>query len=173
MRLDKLAKQLRSHDRERRKAGQLLATRLRQQIADADRKIRIQVQALEDGIEPQIVTARIAELKADKEAATAALAEIDQPQLEDEDDYLADRLARLPDLAAQLRDAPRDVKRQTFEAFELRIRYDKAARSIHISATVSEAVANAFENTKALQSEGFQVTVSDMRSSRLGACGGF
>ena len=37
----------------------------------------------------------------------------------------------------------------------------------------AETVAQASENTKALQSEGFQVTVSDMRSSRLGACGGF
>jgi len=161
MRLDKLAKQLRSHDRERRKAGQLLATRLRQQIADADRKIRIQVQALEDGIEPEIVSARIAELKADKEAATAALAEIDQPQLDDEDDLLAERLARIPDLTESLRNAPREVKRQTFEAFELRIAFDKAARRIEISATIAEAVAQAFENTKALQAEGFQVTVSD------------
>jgi hypothetical protein len=161
MRLDKLAKQLRSHDRERRKTGQLAATRLRQQIADANRKIRIQVQALEDGIEPEIVTARISELKADKEAAMAALAEIDQPQLENEDDYLADRLARIPDLTQSLRNAPPEMKRQTFEAFELRISFDKAARRIEISATIADTVAQTFEDTKALQSEGFQVTVTD------------
>ena len=54
------------------------------------------------------------------------------------------------------------MKRQTFDAFGLRIEYDKAERRIEISATVTEAVADAFENTKALQSEGFQVTVSDI-----------
>jgi hypothetical protein len=173
LRLEKLAKQLKSHQRDQKQTGKLLATRLRQQIAEADRKIKIQVQALEDGIEPEIVSARIAELKADKEATTATLAEINQPEVEAEDDYLAGRLAQIPDLTQSLRDAPRETKRQTFEAFELRIDYDKAARSINISATVSQAVADAFESTKALQSEGFQVTTSDMRSSRLGVCGGF
>ena len=51
-----------------------------------------------------------------------------------------------------------EAKRQTFDAFGLRIEFDKAERRIEISATISEAVADAFENTKALQAEGFQVT---------------
>jgi len=70
MRLDKLARQLKTHGRDEQRQGKLLATRLRQQTAEADRKIKVQIQALEDGIEPEIVTARIAELKADKHAAT-------------------------------------------------------------------------------------------------------
>jgi hypothetical protein len=67
LRLEKLTKQLKSHQQGQKQTGKLLATRLRHQIAEADRKIKIQVQALEDGIEPEIVTARITELKADKQ----------------------------------------------------------------------------------------------------------
>lgn len=167
LRLEKLAQQLKAHDRDERRANRLAATRLRQHLADTDRKLRIQVQALEDGIDAELVTARITELRADRDTAQAALDAITPEERDTEDDYLTERLARLPDLAAQLHDAPREIKRQTFEAFELRIRYDKAARSIHISATVSEAVANAFENTKALQTEGFQVTVSDIAGARF------
>lgn len=81
-----------------------------------------------------------------------------QPQL----DYLSEQLARIPDLTKVLRDAPPEVKRQTFDAFDLRIDFDKATGRIEISATVSQALADAFENTKALQSEGFQVTVGDI-----------
>ncbi|PZR65201.1 MAG: hypothetical protein DLM63_12660, partial [Solirubrobacterales bacterium] len=50
LRLDKLARQLKAHGRDQKRQGKLLATRLRQQIAEADRKIRVQIQALEDGI---------------------------------------------------------------------------------------------------------------------------
>jgi len=162
LRLEKLAKQLASHQRNHKRSGQLLATRLRQHIAEADRKIKIQVQALEDGIEPELVTARITELRADKEAAAAALADIPEQDIEAEDGYLAERLAQLPDLTEALRTAPPEVKRQTFDAFELRISFNKADRRIEISATVAQAVAEAFENTKALQSEGFQVTTGDI-----------
>jgi hypothetical protein len=44
-----------------------------------------------------------------------------------------------------------EVQRQVFEAFELEILYDKAERRIEISATVSEAVAEAFNKQRALQ----------------------
>ena len=50
--------------------------------------------------------------------------------------------------------------------FGLRIDYDKAERTIAVSATVTETVANAFENTKGLREEAFQsangVAVSDI-----------
>jgi hypothetical protein len=121
-----------------------------------------QVEALEAGVDAELVTDRIAELKADKATYEAALAEIPVQQEDAEADQLAQRLARIPDLGQQLRDAPREIQRQTFEAFDLKIAFDKAAGRIEVSATVTEAVANAFENTKALQAEGFQVTFSDI-----------
>jgi len=104
----------------------------------------------------------IAELRDDKQAATAALAEIDPNDREMEADELQNMLARIPDLTQALRDAPVEVKRQTFEAFALRIGFDKAERRIEVSATVSEAVAQAFENTRALREGGLSVTVSDI-----------
>jgi len=76
MRLDKLAKQLRAHDRERRRNGKLAGTRMRQQIAELDRKIKAQVQALEKGIEPELVSERIGELRGEKEALEDALANV-------------------------------------------------------------------------------------------------
>ena len=51
---------------------------------------------------------------------------------------------------------------QVFEAFELEILYDKAGRTIEVSATVSEAVADAFEKQKALPEEGSLVVVRDI-----------
>ena len=99
---------------------------------------------------------------ADKEAADAALAEMDIEEIEAEEEDLSERLKRIPDLAEQLRDAPPALKRQVFEAFELRIDYDKAERQIEISATVSEAVAEALETEKTLLSEGLPVTVRDI-----------
>jgi hypothetical protein len=85
---------------------------------------------------------------------------------EAEAEGLAERLANIPDLTEQLRKATRAVQRQVFEAFGLEIRFDKAERRIEVSATISEAVADAFENTKTLRAEGLQladgVTVSDI-----------
>jgi hypothetical protein len=49
-----------------------------------------------------------------------------------------------------------------FEAFCLEIRFDKTERRIEISATVSEAVAKAFENAKDLQKEVPSVATNDI-----------
>jgi hypothetical protein len=97
--LDKLARQIKAQGREHKCNGKLLGTRLRQQVAEAERKIKVQVQALEDGIEPELVTARITELRADKQAAEDALAELDPQETETEDAFLQKRLGRIPDLA--------------------------------------------------------------------------
>ena len=48
------------------------------------------------------------------------------------------------------------------EAFELQILYDKAGRTMEISATVSETVANAFEKQKALPKEGSLVILREI-----------
>jgi hypothetical protein len=54
-----------------------------------------------------------------------------------------------------------------FQAFELQILYDKAERRIEISATVSEAISNAFENKKALPKEGSLVVMRDIAGARF------
>jgi site-specific DNA recombinase len=162
MRLEKLAKQLRAAERETTKASRHLATRLRQQIADTERRIKLQVQALEDGIEPEIVGARIKELRTDRDAAQADLDALGPDEVADDRADIAARLARLPDLGKQLRKAPPAIQRQTFEAFGLRIAYDKSTGSIEISASITEAVASAFENTKGLQKEAFSASDGDL-----------
>ena len=64
----------------------------------------------------------------------------------------------MPDLAQAFRDAPYELKRQTLEAFDVQIAYDKTARRIEISATISEAVAQALENAEDLPEEAFVAT---------------
>jgi hypothetical protein len=49
----------------------------------------------------------------------------------------------------------------------LQIAYDKVERRVELSATVSEAVADAFENAKALQTEGSSVVVRDIAGARF------
>ena len=110
------------------KNGKLAGTRLRKQIAEIDRKIKAQVQALEKGVEPELVSERIAELRGDKEALEEALAEVGAEREEAEDEELARQLARVPDLTKALGEATPEVQRQVFEAFDLKIAYDKVGR---------------------------------------------
>ena len=99
-------------------------------------------------------TARTRYWPTPKEALEEALAGIGAARQEAEDEELAEHLARIPDLGQALRDAPPAIKRQVFESFDLQIAYDKAERRVELTATVSEAVADAFENAKALHAEG-------------------
>ena len=102
------------------------------------------------------------ELRGEKNALEGALADIGAERQEAEDEELSAQLARLADLGQALRDAPPAIKRQVFESFELRIAYDKVERRVELTATVSEAVADAFENAKALQVEGSSVLATDI-----------
>ena len=61
-----------------------------------------------------------------------------------------------------LRTAATQIKRQVFGSFDLQIAYDKTEGRVEISATVSEAVAEAFENAKALLAEGSSVTLTNI-----------
>jgi hypothetical protein len=119
--------------------------------------------ALEEGVEPELVSERIGELRADKEA----LAEVGPEREESDDDEPGRQLARVPDLTKSLARATPEVQQEIFEPFELQIAYDKIGRRIEISATVSEAVADAFENTKALRKEGSGVVARDIAGARF------
>jgi hypothetical protein len=63
--------------------------------------------------------------------------------------------------AARLR---RDLRGR---AGALRSAYDKAEHRVELTATVSEAVADAFENAKALQAEGSSVVVTEIAGARF------
>ena len=109
-----------------------------------------------------MVTERIAELRAEKRTLEEALAEIGEEREEAEAEELTKQLERVPDLTEALRAAPPEAQRRVFEAFELEILYDKAGRKVEISATVSEAVASAFEKQKALPKEGSLVVLREV-----------
>lgn len=66
----------------------------------ADRKIKAQIHALEKGIEPELVSERIAELRGQKEALEEALARIGTERQETEDEELTAQLSRIPDLGS-------------------------------------------------------------------------
>ncbi|MBK5111509.1 MAG: hypothetical protein JJE10_09180 [Thermoleophilia bacterium] len=155
---EKLAKQLKAEARSRRRDGKLAGTRIRQQVAELDRKIKAQVIALEDGVEPELVSDRIGELRGQKEA----LEEMGAERGEAEDEELVRRLESVPDLSESLRTASTQIKRQVFEAFDLQISYDKREGRVEISATIAKEVADALENSEELFAEGTTVTLTNI-----------
>jgi hypothetical protein len=72
------------------------------------------------------------------------------------------QLSRTADLTEAPRTASPQIKRQVFESFDLQIAYDRRESRVEISATVSEAVAEAFEDAKALLAEGSSVVTTDI-----------
>jgi hypothetical protein len=161
MRLRKLAKQLRAHQRDANQNDKRHHDSQRRQIADLDRRLGLQLNALEKGIDPELIGTRIAELRAQKEQLEQQLR--DQPPEPDDHEptELLANLERLPDLSQALRDAPPTLKRQIFDAFELRIIYDKTSRRIEISA-ISETVARTLQNANNLPEEVANVTHKDI-----------
>jgi hypothetical protein len=123
------------------------------------------IEAIEKGIEPELVAQRTSQLRADKEQIETALRE-HQGQAPTDHADLSAALERLPDLSEQLRNATAEAKRALFDSFELRIVYDKTQRRVQISATITEAVAEALQNAKDLPEEALSVAQKDI----AGAC---
>ncbi len=73
MRLEKLARQLRAHQKAAAKTANGTQKRLREEVADLDHRIGKQIEALEQGVEPQLVSRRIEKLRRAKEAAEIEL----------------------------------------------------------------------------------------------------
>jgi hypothetical protein len=76
MRVEKLERQLRANGRKMKRKSKDTHKRLRQEIADLDRRIGLQIDALEQGIEPELVGARIAQLRLEKEQAEAGVRDL-------------------------------------------------------------------------------------------------
>jgi hypothetical protein len=123
-------------------------------------ELTTQVEALEAGVEPELVSARIAELKADKAIYEAGLAEI---PVEQETPRPTSSLNASPASPTSPRISPtprarssvRPSRRSTSRSHSTKAQ--AASRSPHGHGGRAQAV----ENTKALQAEGFQVTFSD------------
>jgi ABC-type phosphate transport system auxiliary subunit len=106
MRLDKLERQLRTHNRRLERETVKSRTRISKEITELDRKIGKQIEALEADIEPELVGRRIAALRAEKEKLEAALADLGGDVEEASLEEIGDLLSRMPDLSKELRKAP-------------------------------------------------------------------
>ena len=162
LRLERLEKQLRAQARRERTNGKLAGTRLRQQLAEIDRKIKAQVIALEDGVEPELVTERILGA-AGREGGTGRGFGRDWSRARGGRRRGAFPPAgpgpRPDEVAGRCNTrGPASGLRGLRSAD--RLRQSRAAD--RDSATISEAVANAFENTKALQKEGSVVVAREI-----------
>ena len=162
LRIQKLSKQIRAEAKSRKRDGKLTGTRIRQQVADLDRKIKAQVIAIEEGVEPEIVSQRISELREQKSALEEALQELGGEQEDTEEDRLIECLESIPDLSQSLRKASPQIRRQVYEAFDLQIAFDKREGRVEISATVAEEVANALNNSEELFAKGNPVTLANI-----------
>ena len=125
---------------------------MRRQVADLDDAIGLQIEAIEKGIEPELVGQRIMQLRAEKERIEEAQRAL-QLDVAADHSQLAASLERMPDLTKQLRRASPEVKRALFDAFELRIVYDKPNNRVQISATITEEVAEALGSATELPQE--------------------
>jgi site-specific DNA recombinase len=163
MRLDKLERQLLAHLRSSQRGSDATRRRLRESIADLDERIGRQIEALERRIEPDLVAKRIAKLRTDKEQAEIELRALHPSDPSSETtESLREALERMPDLSQALHDAPTQIKRQVFDAFGLQILYDKPNRRIEISATITQAIAEALENAEDLPEEVSSVAHTDI-----------
>ena len=168
MRLDKLARQLQAHEKRNRRDTDTRGRHLREEVADLDRRIGRQIEALEQGVEPELIAKRIAKLRNDKEKAEIELRALEpRPMDRAPTEDASALLARLPDLGLALHHAPAELKRQVFDAFQLTITYDKVERRIEISATITEAVAQTLENAKDLPKEVSSVAHRDIAGARF------
>ena len=118
------------------------------------RRIGLQITALERGIEPDLIGQRIADLRDAKETAEIELRALTPAAVNSgPDEDPAALLARIPNLAHALQQARPEVKRQVFDAFGLQVTYDKTMRRIEISATITEAIAEALHIAEDLPEE--------------------
>jgi hypothetical protein len=72
------------------------------------------------------------------------------PELPADDSRLVENLDRLPDLSDALRRAAPEAQRQVFDAFALRVEYDRVGGRVRISATVDDALAEALMGVREL-----------------------
>lgn len=65
-----------------------------------------------------------------------------EPETPSNHDELAALLADLPDLSEHLREADADTKRLVFDAFDLRVAYDKVGGTVRVAVRLADGVAD-------------------------------
>jgi site-specific DNA recombinase len=150
LRHDKLARQLREHQRASAKQSDSTHRQLREEIASLEDRIGRLIDAVERGMEPDLIGQRLAKLQEAKEKAEIELRALTPPLADPEPQDAGAILDRIPDLSFALRQAPVAIKHQVFDAFGLQIAYDKTHNRIDLTATVTEQLAQALDQHRRL-----------------------
>ena len=118
--------------------------RLKKAVADAARRIELQVIAVEQGLDPQLVQQRINEIQTKRREYEDALLDLDAEEVSIKDiDAACELLQNLPDLKESLRAAPPELLRQVFDAFRLTVEVDRGAGTMSVRAFISSALSKA------------------------------
>lgn len=116
--------------------------RLKNQLADVERRITRQLAAIETGVDPHLVGERIEALKRERVETEAALNDLELEARRNGAVDLEDArevLESLPDLGQALADAEPKLRRAVFDAFRLSVEIDRNAGHLRIKALVSSA----------------------------------
>jgi site-specific DNA recombinase len=117
--------------------------RLREQIADIEHRIELQVHAIEAGVEPTLVSARINALKHEQRDLQRALATSERSTASrphTDLDSACELLDQLPLLDNELAEADPELRRQVLDAFRFAVEIDRNTPGIRLRALVSSAL---------------------------------
>ncbi len=122
------------------------SSRLQDQLDDIDKRISLQLGAIEAGVDANLVRDRITALKTERSEIQAALVALNtgkhdtaQTTLDDAYEILND----LPDLGRALAAADPNTRRSVFDAFRLTVALDRNSHQIHVKALLSSAFTKA------------------------------
>ena len=119
--------------------------RLDEHRAAIDKRLERQVAAIEAGVDPALVGQRIDRLKAERQRAEIALAEVEAKHRRHGAVNVAEAcsvLDALPDFRKMLADADPELKRTLYEAFRLNVTVDRNTSLITIKALVSSVLSD-------------------------------
>jgi hypothetical protein len=117
--------------------------RLREQIANIEHRIELQVHAIEAGVEPTLVSARINALKHEQRDLQRALATSERSTASrphTDLDSACELLDQLPLLDNELAEADPELRRQVLDAFRFAVEIDRNTPGIRLRALVSSAL---------------------------------
>jgi site-specific DNA recombinase len=118
--------------------------RLRNQMTDVEHRIQLQVQAIEAGVEPTVVSARIQQLKHEQQDLQRALATCERSAAKHPQTSLdrgCEILDQLPILDGELAGADPELRRRVFDTFQLAVEIDRNKPHIRLKALISNAFA--------------------------------
>jgi site-specific DNA recombinase len=116
---------------------------LRERIADVQRRIELQIRAIEAGVEPTLVTTRIDALRHEQQDLERALASSERSAASrphTDLDTTCEILDQLPLLDNEFTGADPELRREVLDAFNFSLEIDRNKPEIRMSALISSAL---------------------------------